>query len=144
MGVVMDFKKRQQHKQMDFERRALQNLSFEKIEKTIHHSFDLYIPSVPSGGGIALEMCAEYALEAFLMGSAMGRFGFYGEDRETVYRRCEDSFERLLEDFCDFWRFWTTRDSELAGLRESCKTYLHNWWLDGFETSLKRWKMKLH
>ncbi|TGA96801.1 DUF2521 family protein [Sporolactobacillus shoreae] len=143
MGIVMDFQERQRHKQLDFERRALQDLSFEKIEKAIHRSFDLFIPAIPSGGGIALEMCAEYALEAFLLGSSMSRFGFYGENRETAYERCEASFARLLDDFCDFWQFWMPEDTRLSDLRQSCERYLREWWTDGFETSLKRWKLKL-
>lgn len=147
MGVVMDFRKRQRDKRMDFERRALQDITYEKIEGTVHRFFDLFLEAVPTGGDIAVEMCAEYALEAFLLGSAMGRFGYYGERTEAVFERCRIPFETLWSDFCDFWQFWAADEQvlrALPGLQQTCASYLHLWWEEGFDLSLKRWKMKLY
>ncbi len=144
MGIVMDFQERQRHKQMDFERRVLQDLSLEKIEASIRQRFNDYLAQVPSSAQTARDMCAEYALEAFLLGSSMGRFGFYGEDTENVFQRSMLPFEALHGDFFDFWLFWSASDPAAATeLEEACDRYLYTWWQEGFEASLRRWRMKL-
>ncbi|RYL89413.1 DUF2521 family protein [Sporolactobacillus sp. Y61] len=144
MAVVMDFQKKKRDKQIHSERRALQDLSFEKIQSAIHHTFDRYLSALPTGSSMAMEMCAEYALESFLLGSSMGRFGFYGEREEVVFERSQPKFDMLHEDFFDFWRFWSTDPEELRGIDQACRTFLHGWWLDGFDLSVKRLRMKLH
>ncbi|MFT8318444.1 MAG: DUF2521 family protein [Sporolactobacillus sp.] len=143
MAIIMDFQEKKYHKQMDFERQALRELSFEKIEALIHSSFDSYLALIPSSGSTGMDMSAEYALEAFLLGSSMAKFGFYGEDKETVYKRSEKTLELLQHDFYEFWLFWSADDPALEGLEETCRSFLHQWWEEGYESALKRWRLKL-
>ncbi|RYL89929.1 DUF2521 family protein [Sporolactobacillus sp. THM7-4] len=145
MGVVMDFQEKQRHKQIDFERRALQDLSIFKIEAAIQSCFSKYMVLIPTAIQTAKDMCAEYAMEAYLLGSSMARFGFYGEDMESAFRRSQTPFESMTGDFCNFWLFWTASDlSSHEGLFETCEKFLHSWWREGYESSLKRWRLKMH
>lgn len=144
MGIVMDFREKQRHKQLDSERRALQDLSFTKIEESVHSYFDQYLALVPAAGATGKEMCAEYALESFLLGSSMGRFGFYGEEMGKAFERSKIEFYALLDDFFDFWLFWGSDQESLSELPDVCRKYLYSWWTEGFNASLKRWRLKLH
>ncbi|MCL1632428.1 YbaK family protein [Sporolactobacillus sp. CPB3-1] len=144
MGIVMDFREKQRHKQMDMERRALQDLSFTKIEEAVHRYFDQYLVSVPAAAATGKEMCAEYALESYLLGSSKGRFGFYGEEKMAVFQRCEIELYGLYDDFYNFWLFWGADWQSLDDLQSTCRNYLFDWWSEGFDISLKRWRMKLN
>jgi hypothetical protein len=143
MGVLLDFHEKKRHKQIAFERRALQDLSYEKIERATRHYFKPLLTTISTNDGIAVEMCAEYALEAFLMGATMGKYGFRGEKRAHVFNRCGHEYGQLLEEFCDFWNFWSAGklQQEAATI---CAAYLRDWWNEGFDTSIRRWKMKLY
>ncbi|RYM04858.1 DUF2521 family protein [Sporolactobacillus sp. THM7-7] len=143
MGIVVDFQKKQRYKQLDFERRALRDLSLEKIEASIHHCFSQYMVLVPASDQTVRDMCAEYAMEAFLLGSSMARFGFYGEDMDRVFQqRSRNRMDEMAEDFCTFWLFWT-QTRKYDGLFHVCEQYLYTWWAEGFESSLRRWRLKM-
>jgi Protein of unknown function (DUF2521). len=144
MGSVLNFQEKLHHKQQATERRALQDLTFDQIEKSIRTCFDPLLSKVPGAKDIAAEMCAEYALEAFLLGSAMSRFGYYGEERTIAFQRSRPSFDKLLTDFSDFWEFWSDQPIVRDEIFPVCRVYLNNWWTEGFDRSLKRRKMKLH
>ncbi|MET1250360.1 MULTISPECIES: DUF2521 family protein [Sporolactobacillus] len=144
MGVVMDFKEKHRHKQLDSERRALQDLSFTKIEEAVNNYFDRYLALVPAAGATGKEMCAEYALESFLLGSSMGKFGFYGEEKIEAFKRSKIEFYSLYDDLYDFWLFWNIDQESRDELQDACRKYLYYWWSEGFEASLKRWRLKLH
>lgn len=144
MGIVTNFQEKLHDKQQATERRALQDLTFDQIQKSIKACFDPLLSKVPGAKDIATEMCAEYALEAFLLGSAMSRFGYYGEERDAVFQRSGSSFNKLLMDFCDFWEFWADQPQIKDEIFPVCRLYLNNWWTEGFERTLKRRKMKLH
>ncbi|BBN97524.1 DUF2521 family protein [Sporolactobacillus terrae] len=144
MGVVMDFREKLRHKQVVSERRALQDLSFSKIEEAVQRYFEKYLVQIPAAGAAGKEMCAEYALESFLLGSSMGRFGFYGEEKIDVFKRCKVEFYGLFDDFYDFWLFWGTDQPLLDDLQDASRNYLFHWWSEGYDASLKRWRLKLH
>lgn len=143
MAIIMDFQERRYHKQLDFERQALRELSFDRIERAIHHNFDDYLKCIPASGQTAMDMSAEYALEAYLLGASMARFGFYGEDKQVIRQRSTHAMNLLIHDFYEFWRFWSADDPAMTGLEDTCRIYLDFWWEDGFETALKRWRLKL-
>lgn len=143
MAIIMDFQERRYHKQLDFERQTLRELSFDRIERAIHQNFDDYLARIPASGQTAIDMSAEYALEAYLNGSSMARFGFYGEDKQAVRARSMRAMTLLSHNFYEFWRFWSADDPTIIDLEETCRLYLDFWWEDGFETALKRWRLKL-
>jgi len=145
MGVVMNFHEKYRHKKLDFERKALQDLSFQKIENVINETFEPYLKPMAAYLQTVTEMCVDYGIEAFLLGSSYGRFGFYGEAIEGVYQRSEKPFKMLLDDFYDFWLFWYTIDTmQNEDIYRACEAYLYYWWKEGFETALKRYRMRLH
>lgn len=145
MGIVLDFQTARRHRQLDFERRALRDLSLEKVERTIRDFFSDYVMLIPTAVQTVRDMCAEYAIEGFLFGSSMAKFGFRGEDREDVFLRCREQLDLLAADLCGFWCFWISASSvDYDELFQTCEHYVQAWWMEGFDTSLKRWRLKLH
>ncbi|MFT8363491.1 MAG: DUF2521 family protein [Sporolactobacillus sp.] len=143
MAIIMDFQERRYYKQLNFERQALRELSFERIERAIHQNFDGYLKRIPASGQTALDMSAEYALEAYLLGASMARFGFYGEEKQIVRQRSTHAMTVLIHDFYEFWLFWSADDPTMTDLEDTCRLYLNFWWEDGFESALKRRRLKL-
>ncbi|TCP24197.1 uncharacterized protein DUF2521 [Scopulibacillus darangshiensis] len=145
MATVMNFHEKYRHKQLDFERKALQELSIQKIETAINNVFEDFIKPVAAYWQTISDMCLDYAIESFLLGASYGRFGYYGEPVERVYSRSQSRFKTLLDDFYDFWLFWYYVDNMAnESIYLACEAYLYHWWKEGFESAVRRYRMRLH
>lgn len=145
MATVMNFHEKYRHKQLDFERKALQELSIHKIEDQINDTFDDLFQPVAAYRQTISDMCLDYAIESFLLGASYGRFGYYGEPVEKAYSRSQARFKTLHDDFYDFWLFWYyTDDMVNESIFMACEGYLYYWWKEGFESAVKRYRMRLH
>ncbi|MBM7646895.1 hypothetical protein JOD45_003129 [Scopulibacillus daqui] len=145
MAVVMNFTEKYRNKQLDFERKTLQELSLIQIESMIHETFDHFMKPIAAYRQTIIDMCLDYAVESFLLGASYGRFGYYGEALETVYHRSQKRFKTLLDDFFDFWMFWLyTDDMVNESLYMACEAYLYYWWKEGFEATVRRYRLRLH
>ncbi|MFC7394880.1 DUF2521 family protein [Scopulibacillus cellulosilyticus] len=145
MAVVMNFTEKYRCKQLDFERKTLQELSLLQIENMIHDTFDQFMKPIVAYQQTITDMCLDYAVESFLLGASYGRFGYYGETLETVYYRSQKRFKTLLDDFYDFWMFWLyTDDMVNESVYMACESYLYYWWKEGFEATVRRYRLRLH
>lgn len=145
MAVVTTFFEKQRHKQLDFERKALQELSINKIETVMDQYFEPFLKYMASYRKAIEDMCLDYAIESFLIGASYGKFGCYGETIEETYSRSEHKSKRLLEDLYDYWLFWSDADElTIESIYISSDAYLYYWWKEGFEYIVKRHRLRLH
>lgn len=145
MGVVTTFFEKHRHKQLDFERKALQALSINRIEKIVDQYFAPFIENMASYRQAIQDMSVDYAIEAFLLGASYGKFGYYGETIDQVYERSAERSRHLLNDLYDYWLFWCNADDlMMESIYVACEKYLYYWWKEGFEYIDKRYRMKLH
>lgn len=145
MGMVMSFHEKHRHKQLDFEQKALQDLSVPKIESVVNDFFEPFLDSIAVYKQTITDMCLDYSIESYLLGASYGRFGYYGETIESIYERSEKRFKMLVDDLFDFWMFWYyTNDLTFESLYTACEAFLYNWWKEGFESTVRRYRLRLH
>lgn len=142
MNPIVNLQERQREKQIKYERKMLRELSLENMKGRLQQYF---------GGGyleVVEDGCIDIAIEAYLLGAHYSKFGYYGEPQEKVRARCYDEEKHLIDTLFNFILYWgkigwTIFDQE-EGLYHSCEGYVGIWWMDGFTTGEKRYKMRLH
>ncbi|MFD2617417.1 DUF2521 family protein [Terrilactibacillus laevilacticus] len=145
MGEVMDFYDKYRHKQIDFERQNLQDVSLIKIQESIKNTFDGFLEPLSSYMQTVVDMCIDYAVESFLLGASYSRLGYYGVEMMNAFQRSREPFKMLVDDLYDFWIFWYYIDNiKNEAIHKACESFLYYWWKEGFETALKRYRMRLH
>ncbi|WEG12627.1 DUF2521 family protein [Pullulanibacillus sp. KACC 23026] len=145
MGTVTHFHEKYRHKQIDFERKTLRDLSIQKIESNVEMYFENFLKPMGEYQQTICDMCMDYGIEAYLFGASFGRMGYYGETETSVYLRSEKRLKELTEDLFDFWTFWYgAEDLVYESLYFSCEAFLYSWWKEGFQTTIKRLRMRLH
>jgi hypothetical protein len=145
VGTVMNFHEKYRHKQIDFERKTLRDISIQQIEANVELYFENFLKPMGEYRQTISDMCMDYGIEAYLFGASFGRIGFYGESTSSVYLRSEQRLKELTDDLFDFWTFWLGGDDLVfQSLHFSCEAFLYNWWKEGFEKTIKRLRMRLH
>ncbi|WP_445613348.1 YbaK family protein [Geobacillus sp. YF-1] len=145
MAVITSLAEKRQEKQLRYERNMLRELSLEKLRaKVLEHFLSFYttyrvFPSVVEEG------CIDLAIEAYLLGARYSRFGYYGEEADSVRRRCVQEEKYLVDTLFDFLCFWGGIDEDFVSqsLYYACEHYIGGWWMEGFERGKKRRRLKL-
>lgn len=147
MTVITTFKEKKREKQLKYERSVLKELSINALKERVQQYFGStrIAASFILNTGIE-EACYDIALEAFLLGAKFSRFGYYGEDLESVRRRCHYEEKHLIDTLYNFFLYWGS--SEEGAMSESlyyrCEQYVQVWWREGFEKGHRRHKLRLH
>ncbi|MFC4620278.1 DUF2521 family protein [Camelliibacillus cellulosilyticus] len=145
MGSVMSFQEKYRHKQLDFERKALSDLSIPQIEAVVNDYFDTFLEPVAPYRTTITDMCLDYAIESYLLGASYGRFGYYGEPPEMAFTRSLKRSKILTHDLFDFWLFWYIPENTVyESLFRACEAYLYYWWKEGFENAVRRYRLRLN
>lgn len=147
MNVITTFKEKKREKQVKYERSLLKDISIQMLKTRVQKYFgsSRLTSSLLMKAGIE-EACYDVAIEAFLLGAKMSRFGYYGETFESVQLRCESEIKHLSDTLYNFLLYWG--HGEEATLSESliyiCEQYVDSWWREGFQKGERRHKLRLH
>ncbi|WP_085520722.1 DUF2521 family protein [Tuberibacillus sp. Marseille-P3662] len=146
MAIVTDFQKVYRHKQVDFERKLLKELSIHNIESMIAEYFDSFLKPLSIYKQTISDMCLDYAIESYLLGASYGRLGYYdGESAKSAFKKSSSRFKTLLDDLYDFWMFGFHADDLMyESLYMACEGFMYYWWTDGFEQTVRRYRLRLH
>ena len=145
MGTVTNFHDKYRTKQLEFEQQALRELSLSAIEKKFDVFFEPWVQPMYNFRQTLVEMGMDYAIEVYLLGASYSRFGYLGETLPIVFLRSEKRFKPLLQDFFDFWIFWQYTDRFMdESIYKACEGFLYHWWKEGYEESLKRYRLRLN
>ncbi len=141
MAVILGLQEMQRERQLKFERRLLRELFYRGYEGEDSSVTWTDLMDVLEEGYF------DVAIEAYLLGANYSKFGYYGESEDDVRSRCwkKRSFWSILFfNFILYWREVTANNAFDEGLFYCCEGFVGDWWLDGFKTGEKRYKMKLH
>ncbi|GGJ75491.1 hypothetical protein GGR02_002777 [Anoxybacillus voinovskiensis] len=144
MNVITSFKEKKREKEIKYERKLLRELSLDKLQRKAGETFRFFYPhdQLPA---IVEDGCIDMAIEAYLLGASYSRFGYYGEPVERVKARSAKQEQYLADALFEFFCFFGNRHERDAGiLHDTCARYISYWWMEGFETGKKRWRLKLH
>jgi hypothetical protein len=145
--VITTFKEKRREKQIKYERSVLKELSINTLKERVRQYFGStrITSSLIMNSGIE-EACYDVALEAYLLGAKFSKFGYYGEDMESVRERCFREEKHLVDTLYNFFLLWSSGDEGVMSesLYYLCEQYVHVWWREGFEKGQRRHKLRLH
>lgn len=147
MTVITTFKEKRREKQIKYERSVLKELSINTLKERVQQYFGStrIASSLIMNSGIE-EACYDVALEAYLLGAKFSKFGYYGEDMESVRARCFREEKHLADTLFNFLLYWGNGDEGVMSesLYYLCEQYVHVWWREGFDKGQRRHKLRLH
>ncbi|MBP3038180.1 DUF2521 family protein [Bacillaceae bacterium Marseille-Q3522] len=143
MNVITTFSEKRREKQMKYEKTVLKDISVQILkEKTrsYFHSINLFTHQ-----GVE-EACYDVAIEAFLLGANLSKFGYLGEKMETIRLRCQLEIDYIIDTLYHFLLFCGVEDEILnnEALPLICEQYVEEWWEEGFKKGERRHKLRLH
>jgi Protein of unknown function (DUF2521) len=147
LTVITTFTEKRREKQIKFERSILRELSINMLKNKFQH----YFGANRINGGFFLqsgieEACYDIAIEAFLLGAKMSKFGYHGESIDSVRLRCEREQKHFIDTLYNFFLYWGDGDEEIynESLYDLCEQYVEYWWREGFMKGERRRKLRLH
>lgn len=147
MNIITTLQDKQREKQIKYERSVLGDLSLNLLKERVKQYFgSTRISAIMIMNSGIEEACYDLALEAYLLGAKLSKFGYYGETIEEVRNRCFHEEKHLIDTLYNFLLYWGSEDE--GKLSESlyymCEQYVNVWWRDGFENGERRHKLRLH
>jgi Protein of unknown function (DUF2521) len=147
VNVITTFIEKKREKQIKYEKSVLRDISVKVLKERVQYYFgsSRFTQSMIMHSGIE-EACYDVAIEAFLLGANMSRFGYYGEEAQEVKVRCKPEEKHLIDTLYNFLLYWGSGQEGILdeSLYYQCEQYVNSWWLDGFYKGEKRIKLKLH
>jgi len=147
VNVITTFVEKKREKQIKYEKSVLRDISVKVLQERVRQYFgsSRITQSLIMNSGIE-EACFDVAIEAFLLGANLSRFGFRGEEEEKVKFRCQNEEKHLVDTLYNFMLYWGSGEEGVISesLYYLCEQYVNSWWLDGFRKGERRIKLKLH
>ncbi|EIJ79984.1 conserved hypothetical cytosolic protein [Bacillus methanolicus PB1] len=147
MTVITTFTEKRREKQIKYERSILRELSI----KMLKNKFQDFFGEIRLNNRFWLrsgieEACYDIAIEAFLLGAKMSKFGYYGESIDIVRLRCERELKHFIETLYNFFLYWGNGEEGIfsESLYYLCEQYAEYWWREGFIKGERRRKLRLH
>ncbi|MDF2947584.1 MAG: hypothetical protein K0S51_2263 [Bacillales bacterium] len=145
MKLYTNFKEKRIAKQKRFEKQVLQELSLNELKEVFNNCFGpflnlnrLKVDNIETYG-------MDYAIEAFLLGASISKFGYYGESLEYVKERTALKEKKFVDAlYCIIGeKIPYEEEVYFETLYRICKEYIKFWWNLGFDKGQKRYKLKL-
>ncbi|MBM7096686.1 DUF2521 family protein [Bacillus sp. H-16] len=145
MNLITSFSEKRRKKQWNYERRVLRSLSISDLRKDVHQHFMTTIYMDRVSNMYLEDFCVDIGIDAFLLGSEYGRFGYFGETAETVKARCMDEIDIYAEQSAgQFYAWLGGSEADEERYKQMSEAFVHRWWEKGFNEGVRRYKMKLH
>ena len=136
MNVITTFIEKKREKQIKYEKSVLRDISVKVLKERVQYYFgsSRFTQSMIMHSGIE-EACYDVAIEAFLLGANMSRFGYYGEEAQEVKLRCKPEEKHLIDTLYNFLLYWGSGqegvldESLLLPMRAICKQLVARWLL---------------
>lgn len=146
MNVITTFVEKKREKQLKYEKSVLREISVKTLKERVQQYFgsSRITQSIVMHVGIE-EACYDVAIEAYLLGAHMSKFGVYGEKAEDVKKRCEKEEKHIIDTLYNFLLYWGGGQEGVMSesLYYLCKQYVNSWWMDGFHKGQRSPRNKL-
>jgi hypothetical protein len=147
VNVITTFVEKKRAKQLKYEKSVLREISVKMLKERVQQYFgsSQLTQSLIMNSGIE-EACYDVAIEAFLLGANMSRFGYYGEQAQEVKLRCQQEEKHFVDTLYNFLLYWANGEEGIMSesLYAQCEQFVNSWWLEGFHKGERRIKLKLH
>jgi hypothetical protein len=148
LNVITTFDAKRREKQIKHERTLLKEISIKMLQESVKKHFG----QMKIQGGVYMqqgfdEACYDVAIEAYLLGGKISKFGIKGEEMDQVKLRCDEEMKHLIDTLYNFWLYWSelgVSNSIDESFYYSCEYFVENWWTEGYTNGIKRYKLRLH
>lgn len=144
MTVITNFLERKQEKQLNFERKALRELTLPDISKDVRKMFFPFFNDSVLFHKELEETSIDMAIEAYLIGANYSKFSFYGETEKEIRWRSRKEVKHYTDTLFDYWLFWCNSERVNESLYRACEAFIERWWGEGFQKGEKRHRLRLH
>ncbi|OEH93224.1 hypothetical protein BFG57_13185 [Bacillus solimangrovi] len=148
MEPITSLDSHRKKRSINFERKLLRELSLKELCEQTKHYFAPFFLSKHVYQTAIEDTTVEFAIEAYLLGAEMSRFGYYGESIEKVRKRSNATERELTSNLYDYVSYWylATTGNELAqeSLYIACENFMYSWWEEGFSQGVRKYRLRLH
>ncbi|WLR50998.1 DUF2521 family protein [Bacillus tianshenii] len=147
MNVITSLDERRRKRTALFERKMLREISLKELQKRTNEYFSTFFSSQNVYGTAIESSAVDMAVEAYLLGAEMSRFGYYGEERNEVRNRSslhEKKLADTLFDYISYWHVATENNLVEESIYIACEHFVYTWWVEGFENGVRRYRLRLH
>lgn len=147
MQVITTLEEKREAKQISFERKVLRELSVKLLKEKVNLFFSPFFRSHSIFSTAIEDGCIDIALEAYVLGAKLSRFGYYGETEERVRMRCIKEEKYLIDQLYDYLIYWGAaagNDLIHESLYLASEQFVSHWWNEGFRKGEMRHRLRLH
>ncbi|PAD13635.1 hypothetical protein CHH73_20185 [Shouchella clausii] len=145
MNVITTLTERRREKQWNFEKKMLRHISMKEMEKAIKEWMFPILPFQFQAYPFLIDQCLDMTIDAYLLGTEFGRFGYYGEPAQEVRKRCEEELTDLSHCLCATLTGWSKEErAPTEALLAASDMLIGTWWEKGFREASKAYKLRLH
>lgn len=147
MNVITTLNQKREAKQMTFERKLLKELSIKQLKERVNMYFSPFFRSNSIFATAIEDGSIDIAIEAYLLGARMSRFGYYGETEDQVRNRCyeeEKFFADSLYEYLQYWGGAAGNDLANESMYIASEQFVFHWWKEGFRKGEMRRRLRLH
>lgn len=142
MNRVVSISDKRREKKWDFERKMLRKIDIRKMETNIQDWIKPIMPFHLQAYPFLIDQCMDVVIDAFLLGTEFGKFGFRGESVNHSKGRCHEPLGQLSHDLATTLSTWGNKGVE-ESMVLATDMLVGSWWEKGFNESFKAHKMRL-
>jgi hypothetical protein len=147
VNIITTFVEKKREKQVKYEKSVLREISVKTLKGRVQQYFgsSRMAQSIIMHTGVE-EACYDVAIEAYLLGANMSKFGIYGESAKEAKKRCLKEEKHIIDTLYNFLLYWggSQEGTRSESLYYLCEQYVNSWWMDGFSKGERRMKLRLH
>lgn len=147
MNVITTLKEKREAKRLAFERKVLRELSIKQLKEKVNYYFSPFFRSHSIFSTAIEDGSIDIAIEVYILGAKMSKFGYFGESEEQVKDRCFDEVKYYTDSLYEYLQYWgAASGNDLANesVHMAAGQFVAQWWREGFRKGEMRYKMRLH
>ncbi|HHW38694.1 MAG TPA: DUF2521 family protein [Bacillales bacterium] len=147
MNVITTLLDKREAKRIAFERKVLRELSINKLKEKVNLLFSPYFHSQSIFSTAIEDGSIDIAIELYILGAKMSRFGYFGETEGQVRARCADEIKYYTDSLFEYLQYWgaaSGNDLVNESIFLAVEQFTSYWWNEGFRKGEMRYKMRLH
>jgi Protein of unknown function (DUF2521) len=148
LNVITTFNSKRREKQIKTERELLKEISIKMLKESVRKHFGY----IRVQGGTFMqegfdEACFDVAIESYLLGGKLSKFGRQGDSLDDVKKRCDEELKHFIDTLYNFWLYWAemgVSNKVDESFYYCCEHFVETWWAEGYHNGIKRLKLRLH
>lgn len=147
MTIITTLREKREAKRIAFERKILRELSISQLKEKVNLYFSPFFQSQSIYSTAIEDGSIDIAIEIYILGAKMSRFGYFGETEDQVTMRCKDELKYYTDSLYEYLQYWgaaSGNDLMNESVHIASEQFVSYWWKEGFRKGEMRHKMRLH